>query len=306
MNNSPAAQEEETEEYQASKAPGYYVTMADLMMLLVCFFVLIISMSEIDAIKYKEVAGSMKEAFGVQREIRTMDIPRGTSIIALEFSPGRPDPTIEKVIKQDTVDPTKLSLQIGNPENPLDIQSDTMSRLMEDEIERRKLKNQTQQDARTLTSLLSEEIQDGKVDVETDGPTIIIRVRERGSFGSGSAELRPSFLPVLRDIKRSLTEISGEIVVEGHTDNIPINSVRYPSNLALSADRALSVAQELISGGLLDPDRVSLRGWGEAKPKASNASATGRAENRRVEIMINQVSAAPDDGTEVRQVNLSR
>ena len=77
-------------------APLWMATFADLMSLLVCFFVLIISMSEIDVIRYKKVAGSMKDAFGVQQDIVTYDIPKGTSIIALEFSPGKPEPTIRK------------------------------------------------------------------------------------------------------------------------------------------------------------------------------------------------------------------
>ena len=114
-------------------APLWMATFADLMSLLVCFFVLIISMSEIDVIRYKKVAGSMKDAFGVQQDIVTYDIPKGTSIIALEFSPGKPEPTIRKIIQQDTVDPSKPSLRIGNPDNPIDVQPETLLKMLEEE-----------------------------------------------------------------------------------------------------------------------------------------------------------------------------
>ena len=172
-------------------APLWMATFADLMSLLVCFFVLIISMSEIDVIRYKKVAGSMKDAFGVQQDIVTYDIPKGTSIIALEFSPGKPEPTIRKIIQQDTVDPSKPSLRIGNPDNPIDVQPETLLKMLEEEEKRQEQRQQTEKDASVLTELLEEEINEGKIDVETDGPTIIIKIREKGSFKSGAADLDP-------------------------------------------------------------------------------------------------------------------
>jgi chemotaxis protein MotB len=278
-------------------------TFADLMSLLVCFFVLIISMSEIDVIRYKKVAGSMKDAFGVQQDIVTYDIPKGTSIIALEFSPGKPEPTIKKVIQQDTVDPTRPSLKIGNPDNPIEVQPETLQKLLEEEEERQEQRQQTEADAAVLTELLEEEINEGKIDVETDGPTIIIKIRERGSFTSGSADLDPGFLPTLDTIGTALGEISGEIVVEGHTDNIPINSVKFPSNFALSAGRAVSVTSVFLNDPNISMDRLSLRGYGEVRPEDTNATRAGRARNRRVEIKINQTEEASESPVEEREVS---
>jgi chemotaxis protein MotB len=278
-------------------------TFADLMSLLVCFFVLIISMSEIDVIRYKKVAGSMKDAFGVQQDIVTYDIPKGTSIIALEFSPGKPEPTVRKIIQQDTVDPTRPSLKIGNPDNPIEVQPETLQKLLEEEEERQEQRQQTEADAAVLTELLEEEINEGKIDVETDGPTIIIKIRERGSFTSGSADLDPSFLPTLDTIGTALGEISGEIVVEGHTDNIPINSVKFPSNFALSAGRAVSVTSVFLNDPNISMDRLSLRGYGEVRPEDTNATRAGRARNRRVEIKINQTDEASESPAEEREVS---
>ena len=285
-------------------APLWMATFADLMSLLVCFFVLIISMSEIDVIRYKKVAGSMKDAFGVQQDIVTYDIPKGTSIIALEFSPGKPEPTIKKIIQQDTVDPDRPSLRIGNPDNPIDVQPETLQKLLEEEEERQEQRQQTEADAAVLTELLEEEINEGKIDVETDGPTIIIKIRERGSFTSGSATLDPGFLPTLGTIGTALGEISGEIVVEGHTDNIPINSVQFPSNFALSAGRALSVTSVFLDDPNISMDRLSLRGYGEVRPEATNATRAGRAKNRRVEIKINQTDEDSESPQEERELSV--
>ncbi len=295
-------QEDEGEEGKPG-APLWMATFADLMSLLVCFFVLIISMSEIDVIRYKKVAGSMKDAFGVQQDIVTYDIPKGTSIIALEFSPGKPEPTIRKIIQQDTVDPTRPSLKIGNPDNPIEVQPETLQKLLEEEEQRQEQRQQTEADAAVLTELLEEEINEGKIDVETDGPTIIIKIRERGSFTSGSADLDPGFLPTLDTIGTALGEISGEIVVEGHTDNIPINSVKFPSNFALSAGRAVSVTSVFLNDPNISMDRLSVRGYGEVRPEDTNATRAGRARNRRVEIKINQTEEASESPVEEREVS---
>lgn len=297
-------QDDDEGEGDKPSAPLWMATFADLMSLLVCFFVLIISMSEIDVIRYKKVAGSMKDAFGVQQDIVTYDIPKGTSIIALEFSPGKPEPTIKKIIQQDTVDPDRPSLRIGNPDNPIDVQPETLQKLLEEEEERQEQRQQTEADAAVLTELLEEEINEGKIDVETDGPTIIIKIRERGSFTSGSATLDPGFLPTLNTIGTALGEISGEIVVEGHTDNIPINSVQFPSNFALSAGRALSVTSVFLDDPNISMDRLSLRGYGEVRPEDTNATRAGRARNRRVEIKINQTDEASESPAEERELSV--
>ena len=92
-------------------APAWVMTFADLMSLLMCFFVLLLSFSEMDLLKFKQIAGSMKNAFGIQREIKADTIPKGTSIIAQEFSSGRPTPTLVKEIKQSTIDESKQTLE---------------------------------------------------------------------------------------------------------------------------------------------------------------------------------------------------
>ena len=85
--------EEECPKCPPEGLPAWMGTFADLMSLLMCFFVLLLSFSEMDVLKFKQIAGSMKFAFGVQNKIEVKDIPKGTSVIAMEFRPGKPDPT---------------------------------------------------------------------------------------------------------------------------------------------------------------------------------------------------------------------
>ena len=109
---------EEEEEEGGGGTPAWMATFADLMSLLMCFFVLLLSFSEMDVQKYKQIAGSMKNAFGVQNEIKVKDIPKGTSVIAREFSPGKPQPTQIKTVQQFTTQNKQQSLQVGNPQAP--------------------------------------------------------------------------------------------------------------------------------------------------------------------------------------------
>lgn len=97
----------------AAGAPPWVMTFADLMSLLMCFFVLLLSFSEMDVSKYKEMAGSMKDAFGVQRDISVKEPPKGINIIAREFSPGRPKPTTLNIIRQMTTNDMRINLDLG-------------------------------------------------------------------------------------------------------------------------------------------------------------------------------------------------
>ena len=94
--------------------PAYMSTFADLMALLMCFFVLLLSFAEMDAIKFKRLAGSMRMAFGVQRVVEADQIPLGTSIIAQEFSPGRTEPTVINTVTQQSIDQALKNLPVDS------------------------------------------------------------------------------------------------------------------------------------------------------------------------------------------------
>ncbi|MGB1174757.1 MAG: MotB family protein [Luminiphilus sp.] len=275
------------DEVESVTKDGWMVTFSDLMSLLLCFFVLILSMAEVDIIRYKQLADSMAEAFGVQQDMQLESVPKGTSVVSTEFRPGIPDETIVDAIQQVTKDQDRNSLRIGNPDSPESDEKDVRDEVLTyDEI--MALIKETALDAEMLRRLLKEEIKEGQIDVETTARTILIRIRERGSFSSGSALLNTSFVGVIDKIASALTQIEGKIAVEGHTDNVPINTFAYPSNWDLSAARSVAVVRRMLDIASLEPTRVTASGFADTRPQAINSSAEGRARNRRVEIVVKQ------------------
>ena len=277
--------DEDDEDSGPAGSPAWMATFADLMSLLMCFFVIILSFSELDVIKYKQIAESMKDAFGVQQKMELTSIPKGTSVVATEFQPGIPEPTPIDRIEQVTTNQDLNSLRIGNPDA-----EETEAREVKDLIteEMEMLIEETELDAEMLRRLLRAEIEAGQIDVESEGRTIVIRIREKGSFPSGSAELDIGFLAVLDKTGYALNEIKGRIFIEGHTDNVPINTSRYGSNWDLSAARSVAVAERLLEGPRMDPIRLTISGHADTRPQAPNQSWEGRAQNRRVEVIVKQ------------------
>ena len=176
--------------------PAWMATFADLMSLLMCFFVLLLSFSEMDAMKFKRLAGSMAQAFGIQNKLNVVDVPKGTSIIAQEFSPGIPSPTPINEIWQKTEDVTEMSLEVQCNEE-YDVEAGDVAQeagikaRIRQQLEQ--LVEETKKDAQELADALEEEIAAGEIEVETEGRKIIIRIRERGSFKSGSHELADDY-----------------------------------------------------------------------------------------------------------------
>jgi len=372
-------------------APAWVMTFADLMSLLMCFFVLLLSFSEMDVSKYKEMAGSMKNAFGVQREIQVKEPPKGINVIAREFSPGRPEPTHLNVIRQMTTNELSINLDLGkerrrpvptpkakqepdrektfkpqeSAKNKADqqieqkagqkadlengeqagklaqmmpgkqrSQADGLTETQKQELEKakelavvrleQKLKAEQQlaslqdqqkkgvtvnpesleelykakaaaerrkkldESAKLISSALGKEIKAGSVDVETAGQKIIIRVREKASFGSGRAELKDDFRPLLGRVAQILKGSEGKIIVAGHTDNVPIYTERFRSNWELSAARAVSVAHEMMLATNIPSSRFLVQGFADTEPMAKNDTSANRARNRRVEIILQQ------------------
>ncbi len=270
--------------------PAWMATFADLMSLLMCFFVLLLSFSEMDAMKFKRLAGSMAQAFGVPNKLNVVDVPKGTSIIAQEFSPSIPEPTPINEIWQKTEDITEMSLDFQCAEQ-YDVEAGDVDKeagvqlKIKQQLE--KLIKETKNDAMELANDLKEQIVAGEIEIETDGRKIVIRIREKGSFKSGSHEMNDDYYDVMDDIRAVLLQKQGKIQVQGHTDDIPIRSSRYRSNWELSTARAVSVAQALMDGDI-EPSRFEVSGFADTVPLVSNNSSKNRSRNRRVEIVIRQ------------------
>lgn len=270
-------------------APPWIMTFADLMSLLLAFFVLLFSFSELDKLKYKQIAGSMKEAFGVQRKVKIKDPPRGINIIATEFSAGKPEPTPMNVVRQHTTDHLRAYLKVPQQGDKQHKENDGQGSGSFSELKKALAKEIAKiiaAEAEKLKVALAKEIESGLVDIETEGEKIIIRIREQGSFGSGSADVYTSFRPVLKKMASALQHTKGEIIVGGHTDNIPIYTELYRSNWELSSARAVSVVHELIDSGNLPQRRFRVSGYASTQPLEDNSTNEGRARNRRVEVTV--------------------
>ena len=166
----------------------------------------------------------MKNTFGVQREIKTLEMPKGTSLIAQEFSPGRPSPTPLNVIRQNSIDDTKQTFEFtdvttkkedgeddqsgsegeGSVEQPIQhsTEAEQLQQLKELGLDEELLENysqaldtdpQTAEDAQKLLKALEVEVRKGLIEIGTEGQKILVRIREKGSFVSGSASFRVDF-----------------------------------------------------------------------------------------------------------------
>jgi len=226
-------------------APKWVVTFGDLMSLLLCFFVLLLSFSETDKAVYKEIAGSMAEAFGVQRKDKVLDSPMGQKIIARNF-----DQKIVPTFQREEVIATQIKEEIGKA-----LKHGSMD--MEDLIQ-----------------------------VSTEKGQVSIKLMGESTFDSGKVDIRPEMVAVLKKIASVLKKTKGDITIAGHTDNVPIKSGPYKSNLLLSMARAAEVAEFLIYKTSVKPKRISTMGYGEFRPRETNLTKKGRQKNRRVEITI--------------------
>lgn len=237
-------------EKPAAAGAGWVMTFADLMSLLMAFFVMLLSMAEVDKEKFREMGISMKAALG--------------------------SPVNTPAHSASDIQLIKDTSKTGNSSQ--DMLHDGMLERVE----------KTLGDAKKIKEILQEEIDDKKIEIETHGEIIVVRMLESGIFKSGKAEIINDFRPVLANLRRTLKDMRGEIVVSGHADDIPIENGEFRSNWDLSAARADSVIEDMLEENDIPSDRFVLRGFGSSRPLVPNINAANRAKNRRVEIMIDQ------------------
>lgn len=278
--------------------PAWLATFADLMSLLMCFFVLLLSFATIDAVRFKKMAESMKDAFGVQREIPAAEIVKGVSVIKQEWSPTVAEQAVITEIRQETseVEKEHLKMKDGEAEaqqpqsQPQQPQVDPQQVKAQAALEaaRAEMEKELAEQFAELQESLELEIEQGLVTLEKKETSIIIRIQEKGSFGSGSARLDDGFHKVMDRISAVLASKPGRITVAGHTDNIPISTGRFRSNWELSSARAVTVLHSLLRNKDIAEERVVVQGLADTQPVVDNNSPQNRAQNRRVELILNR------------------
>nr|WP_281258130.1 flagellar motor protein MotB [Zobellella taiwanensis] len=284
-----------------SGAPAWMTTFADLATILMSFFVLLLAFAEMDVLKFKQIAGSMKYAFGVQNQLEVTEIPKGTSVIALEFRPGRPEPTPIDTVMQHTTDSTltELEFQAGQEERAAGQNREQGNLSGSEQPEIPQTDPQTLSVAQELAQELSSAIQQDALEIEVLGQQIIIRIKENASFPAGSSFLQPQFWPVVRQIGALVKDLPGEILVSGHSDDIRSSNELFRSNWELSTQRALAVADQLLRVDGFDDSRMVVVGLADTRPLVPNDTAANRSRNRRVEITISQGKPSYTDPLDV-------
>ena len=158
--------------------------------------------------------------------------------------------------------------------------------MREDVVSPDQVKDDLERLRRDLTRTLSSQIAAHAVSLEMGRDGLVISLREAGFFDSGSAAPKPEALPTLRQIAAKLGATPYDLRIEGHTDNVPIHNAEFDSNWELSAARATRIARLFLEMKAIPPDRLSAAGYAEFHPVASNDTAAGRAENRRVDLVV--------------------
>lgn len=252
-------------------SPAWMSTFSDLMNLLLCFFVLLFSMSTVDTDKLEAVVASLQNAISILPTGGT-SIGEGEMISAgvrqLEFLDSYYNEMANSKA-EDTDDQTdgKQSAQEQYEQQEL-AESEKMADEIQKEIDNSQLS--------------------GKVDVDFNAEYVKLNLNGSILFASGKADLVKQAVPIVNKLGKILEKYNKNVIeVEGHTDNVPIrHSAKYENNEVLSVYRALAVTDQLRKNKNLNPKYIKFAGRGDYIPVADNSTAEGRAQNRRVEIKI--------------------
>ena len=160
-----------------------------------------------------------------------------------------------------------------------------------------------QQIMRELDNYIENNNLSDRVDVENKRKGLVISLTGEILYEEGRAEIREQGRDVLAMISDILQDIPNDIMIEGHTDNLPIRTDEFPSNWELSTARAVNVIKFLIEERNFDPARLSAAGYSEYRPAADNNTAQGRAENRRVEVVVLNSQYTLNNGSEAEEIN---
>ena len=251
----------------------WLVSYADFITLLFAFFVVMYSISQVNDSKYRVLSDTFIEAFNQPTDSRTNTEPQDnaspstavitpieTGNIATEPSNGEQTSTVNPVIEQPQPD-------VQQPDTPVKT-SDELTQISD-----------------LVTEKFTQLINDQMIQVSSNELWLQIELKDSILFSSGSADASEQAQKIFDEIAGILKNYSNPVQVEGFTDNIPIKSLKYPTNWELSTARASAIVKYLASKGVA-PERLSAVGYGEYQPVAANDTEQGRAQNRRVAIMV--------------------
>lgn len=219
-------------------APGWIVTFADLMSLLLTFFILVLSFANMDIVRFRDMLGSIQDAFGVQVKRQDADY--------VAFSPTQFE---RKDIEISQENEQILSMVV-----------------------------------QLRTILQDDETLQKSSGVEADDQGLVLRMDNAMLFAPGSAELKREAKGALDAAIKILRDYNMNLVIRGHTDDVPFRSAQYPSNWELSAARAAAALRYILEYGGFSPIRLRAVGYAGSRPLVPNNTEENRKRNNRVEF----------------------
>jgi chemotaxis protein MotB len=262
----------------------WLVSYADFITLLFAFFVTMYSISRVDGKKLGSAVDSLQRALG--------------SVVAVQASQREPG------VFQGNMAPIHFSITPIEGK-PYTAEGEGFQ----------KLADNIQKEVKKISGGKGEgEGQGGSGNLENqikfilEKRGLVIRISEHLFFDSGDASIRSDFIPLLSILAHALEKIPNQIRVEGHTDNVPINTSKYPSNWELSTARATTIVRYLLGHFEFEPEKLSATGYAEFRPVDSNKTAEGRLQNRRVDFIIlnlKEMELEPQKVPEAKQKNES-
>src|SRR3990167_1192135 len=294
--------------------PPWIITFADMVTLLMAFFVIMLQTSKPDVPKFNAFAAAMQQTFGVVPDASGGNgiLNGGSTILdyneGLDDAPPSDNPTGEK--------PSSEGDGAGNEGAGGSSDAGAIADALMEAVAQGEITVDGAQKSGTpgpggegggpaaakrmaeiadarLSVSLSEEMAQGLVDVEQRDGKVFVSVGSGGAFGSGSADMTAEAEKIMDSLVRAASTSNGQITVTGHTDNVPISGGEFKDNWELAAARAASVVRAIAADGRIDPARLVAMSKGDTDPIADNATEEGRAKNRRIEIEIDYEGATP-------------
>lgn len=248
-------------------SPAWMSTFSDLMNLLLCFFVMLFAMSDVDAEKFEKIVASFQNTFSI--------LPSGGASI------GEGELVSSGVSQLEMLDSYYKEQANSASNEESDTETDIAEAYKEQSLE------ESEQMAQAIEEAISRYGIQDEVEVDFDAQYVMLNMNGAILFDSGKSDIKQEAYPLIDKVGKLIEPYQQNIIeVEGHTDNVPIHSSKYEDNDVLSFYRARSVGDYLREITSVDPAHIKAAGRGEYVPIADNSTPEGRARNRRVVIKI--------------------
>ncbi|MFE8697307.1 flagellar motor protein MotB [Cytobacillus sp. FJAT-53684] len=236
---------------------SWLLPYSDLLTLLLALFIVLFASSSIDAVKFQAISKALNSAF-----------TGGTGIF--EYQSPMPEGQKQGEVASKNSE--------NDDANSLDIDEELLKKADQKELASTQEKVNSYIEANHLA---------GKLQTSLTGEGLMVSIRDNVLFSPGSADVRPNDRNIANEISELLVmDPPRDIIISGHTDNVPIGNAPFDSNWELSVMRAINFMKIILKNEKLDPKKFSAKGFGEFQPVAPNDTSSGREKNRRVEILI--------------------